>query len=142
MHFYKVILLILFVSMKAYALTPPKYCPSVRAIETVGVSVAKQQDNSSAKWIVYNPSSPYDTDSLWTFVMATDKNFDNEAEAIKFAREDMSSLQPFGGVNPDNKNSKFYCIYLSNNFWAVAVSPAKDPQAALSSILSLHFKHK
>jgi hypothetical protein len=99
------------ITLNAYA--QPVVCPSVSAIQSVGLSNRLAQDNDG-KWYAGRVSQYYGTSDQWTFVIGG-ISAPNKQKAIEFANLALSSLHLITPNPVKITGGKYACKY-SNDF--------------------------
>ena len=134
--------IVIFITQSAFALMSdkPAICPSVNAIQSVGVSVAEKCQYgfcSDDMWMAFEMRNSYGTEDDWTFGMISVMHVNSANDAVARANEILSSLTFIRGpeqfITPDGR-LVWECRYEGRNpyFQGVAVTPAIQDLAKLS----------
>lgn len=107
--------------------TKPEVCPSVSALQSVGVN--KASDGALGGWLAMNSKNNYGTAYEWSFAVLVGPAA-NEAEAIKLANSEIKTMTYIQG--PEERaegTNEWGCLYMTsdeNQFIGFAVTPAVD----------------
>lgn len=119
------------------AASMPEKCPSVSAIQSVGVNIAEQ---ARGTWFAGVLSNSYDTSDAWTFVIGPFSGTDKD-DVLSQATNSLQTLTFIQGPeNMDDSEEQSFCLYTADDqHYAVAVTPALGFSAARHALrLSLH----
>jgi hypothetical protein len=107
---YMFIALPFLIFQSAFALNDkPEVCPSLTAIQTVGVNNVIY--HPAEGWEVKGPKNRYGTKEEWRFSLAFGKTL-RDKNALATAKEFMAALVPFS-ENPVLLNGKWVCYYIA-----------------------------
>lgn len=101
--------------------TKPEACPSVSAIQSVGIELVGKIDDKN--WAAGVMSNSYGTTESWTFVIK-DMKAKDEAEARAKAAEAMQTLGYQLGPIPHSEPDGWGCLYKSDKgYFIFAITP-------------------
>jgi hypothetical protein len=103
---------IILFSTSCFAIPKPDICPTVTALQSVGVKYA---GTSMAGWQVASDKNHFSTKEVWVFLMILggDKS-PNEDAAIATGNSKISSLMLYGGPEKNNSGG-WECDYMIPN---------------------------
>lgn len=108
---------------------PPKTCPSLPVIKSVGVQEASP---TNGIWMGFSVNQ-YNTNEMWSLATYIFGQFNNENEAIKQANANLALLNNINGPNRDDNIDGWVCAYVDNEANVVAFTftpPLSHPTMA------------
>jgi len=121
----------------------PEKCPSVRALNAVGVN-SGALDTQLIGWLAGNNKSNYDTKDEWSFIIrAGGDKIINETDAMAKGNALIATLSPDEDgpqlINLMGDNYIWGCYYWGERTFAAAVTPA-TLSGHLSQMMSMFMK--
>lgn len=109
----------------------PAKCPSVAALQSVGVKMTHQSTGSPRSLDAYELKNRYDTDEEWTFLIGPFETED-QAEALSQANAAIARLELGGG--PEVYNNVWFCLYHGEDgvINAMTWTPPQDAENSLA----------